>query len=56
MIDQFSEDFLQGQKDCQEGIPHKPDQSEAYDRGYSAQYHLEAELSELTSLQQRQAS
>jgi hypothetical protein len=55
MSDEFSDEFLRGQNDCFEGIPHKPDQSEAYDRGYSAQYHLEAELSELTSLQQRQA-
>jgi len=37
----FSDDFLQGQRDCEEGIPHQEGKSEAYDRGYGAQYELE---------------
>ena len=37
----FEDEFLRGQRDCKEGIAHKSDQSEAYDRGYGAQYELE---------------
>ncbi len=37
----FSDDFLQGQRDCEEGIPHQTGKSEAYDRGYAAQYEME---------------
>ena len=37
----FEDDFLRGQKDCRNGVPHKPMQSEAYDRGYGAQYEKE---------------
>lgn len=34
-------DFVRGQKDCKEGEPHKPGQSESYDAGYSSQYELD---------------
>ena len=37
----FETDFLQGQRDCKDGTPHKPNQSDAYDRGYAAQYEAE---------------
>lgn len=40
-------DFLRGQRDCQEGVPHKPGQSEDYDRGYSAQYTSEQVRAEM---------
>ena len=36
-----TDDFLRGQKDCQDGELHKPGQSEDYDRGYAAQYEFE---------------
>jgi|GEM_PF-2560623 len=38
----FSADFLAGQKDCRKGIGHKPGQTDAYDRGYSAEYQSQA--------------
>jgi len=41
-----TDDFLRGQKDCKDGKPHKSGQGEDYDRGYSAQYELEASLSQ----------
>jgi len=34
-------DYLDGQKDCENGTPHKAGRSESYDRGYAAQYELE---------------
>ena len=37
---EFCEDFLLGMQDCEDGVPHKSG-SEAYDRGYNAQYELE---------------
>jgi hypothetical protein len=39
MKDQVS-DFLQGQKDCRNGKPHKSGSTE-YNRGYSVEYELE---------------
>jgi hypothetical protein len=36
--------FEQGRKDCREGIPHKTNQGEAYDRGYAMQYQFEQEI------------
>ena len=42
------QEFLNGQWDCEEGIPHKAGKSEYYDRGYSAQYTLEQIKSEIT--------
>ena len=44
----FENDFLRGQRDCKEGKPHKPVQSEAYDRGYGAQYEKEQVQTEMT--------
>lgn len=38
-------DFIQGQKDCAEGIQHKSGMSADYDRGYSTQYELEQVMS-----------
>lgn len=37
----FEDDFLQGQRDCEEGIVHAAGHSEAYDRGYGTQYEKE---------------
>jgi hypothetical protein len=45
MID--ANDYLRGMKDCQDGVPHKAGESADYDRGYSAQYTQEQNLSEL---------
>jgi len=43
-----TDDFLRGQKDCQEGIPAKQQQSEDYQRGYAAQYQHEANQDAMT--------
>ena len=43
MITDASE-FLRGQRDCEQGIPHKAGQSEEYNRGYAYQYELEQKL------------
>jgi hypothetical protein len=40
-VSSFEDDFLQGQKDCRNGVEHKPMQSEAYNRGYATQYEKE---------------
>lgn len=34
-------DFLQGQQDCREGVPHEDGKGESYDRGYATEYELE---------------
>lgn len=34
-------DFIKGQQDCRDGIPHKSGKGSSYDAGYSAQYELE---------------
>ena len=34
-------EFIDGQKDCRDGVPHKAGMSESYDAGYSAEYQLE---------------
>ena len=33
-------DFIKGQRDCKEGVPHK-DGTDSYNAGYSFQYELE---------------
>lgn len=43
-----ADDFLQGQRDCQEGVPHKAGHSKDYDRGYMTEYEREQVLSELS--------
>lgn len=43
-----SDDFLRGQKDCQEGIPAKREQSTDYQRGYAAQYQHDANMDAMT--------
>lgn len=39
--DLFSDDFLKGQRDAKNGVPHV-DKSEAYTRGYATQMEAEA--------------
>lgn len=34
-------DFIQGQRDCHDGVPHEAGKSESYDAGYSTQYEIE---------------
>lgn len=34
-------EFVDGQQDCRDGVPHKAGMSESYDAGYGAQYELE---------------
>ena len=45
---EFIDDFLRGQNDCSKGVDHKPDQSDAYTRGYNAEYAAEQILSTLS--------
>jgi hypothetical protein len=42
----FVDDFLRGQIDADKGLPHQAGKSEAYDRGYAAQYEAEQIASE----------
>lgn len=35
------DDFLQGQRDCKSGRPHKSGKGKDYDHGYGYQYELE---------------
>lgn len=43
-------DFIQGQKDCHEGIPHREGMSEDYTRGYRCQYEAEQVKAERAEL------
>ena len=45
-------EFIDGQEDCKNGIPHQPG-TKSYDRGYAAQYELEAMNTERTSIGER---
>jgi len=38
--EKFAAEFLAGQRDCREGVPHT-DKSEAYNRGYATEYESE---------------
>ena len=53
MSEDFSSDFFQGQRDCRDGVVHKPG-TEAYDRGYAVQYELEQILTEQTIRQEKE--
>ena len=35
------EDFVQGQRDCKNGVEHKTGKSREYDAGYALQYEIE---------------
>jgi len=37
-----TDDYLQGMRDCKDGIPHQPGKSQDYNDGYSCQYSSEA--------------
>jgi hypothetical protein len=41
-----TDEFLRGQRDCAEGLPHKEGQPEFYDRGYQFQYFIEQQKTE----------
>lgn len=34
-------DFVRGQADCRDGVPHKDGNGESYDAGYRCEYELE---------------
>jgi len=42
-----TDDFLQGQIDCMQGIEHKEGMSDSYNRGYAVQYEVEQMRNEL---------
>ena len=50
----FEDEFLRGQRDCKEGVAHKSDQSEAYNRGYATEYEKEQLDNELSLNQNAQ--
>ena len=43
----FEDDFLQGQKDCRDGLPQRRD-NDAYLKGYAAQYEQEQIATEMS--------
>lgn len=53
--DTFSVDFIRGQQDCRQGIEHKPGQTDAYNRGYSTYYELQAINDHKTGVKHGQA-
>jgi len=42
------DEFLRGQKDCADGVPHKPNMGRDYDRGFMIEYEREQVISELS--------
>jgi hypothetical protein len=52
-MNDFTDDFLQGQNDCRDGIEHKAGKSAAYDDGYSTQYQAEQILTDMGLMQSR---
>jgi len=41
------DDFLQGQRDCKDGVPHRAGKSEDYNDGYSTEYWAQEMLTEM---------
>ena len=52
----FEDDFLQGQRDCRDGVPHEQGKSDAYTRGYGTQYERDQLRSEMTNIQNERIS
>jgi hypothetical protein len=48
MDKQQTKDFLKGQADCANGVEHSGGKGEYYDRGYSAQYQHEQNMTHMT--------
>lgn len=48
---EFCDEFMRGMSDCKNGNPHKRFQSLEYDRGYSAQYAHEQNMTALSEAQ-----
>ena len=43
----YADDFLQGARDCKDGIPHESGKPKAYDDGYGSQYEAEQLATEM---------
>jgi len=43
-----ADEFLRGQRDCRDGIPHREGQSDSYNRGYATEYEREQVMTELS--------
>ena len=43
----YADDFLNGQRDCKEGVAHEAGKSKAYNDGYSAQYEFDQVRNEM---------
>ena len=41
-------EYLRGQSDCKNGLPHQPNQHPDYDRGFAIQYEWEQVLTQTT--------
>lgn len=51
-----TDDFLHGQRDCKDGVPHKMGMSADYHDGYASQYAAEQMLTEMGIRQNEQIS
>jgi len=45
---EFADMFIQGQRDCQNGVEHKAGKGEPYDQGYATEYASEQIATELS--------
>jgi len=50
----YSEDFMQGQRDCREGKVHQGGMSPAYDDGFETQYIAEQLLADMGLRQEKE--
>ena len=46
-VPNLSDEFLDGQRDCKNGVEHKPGRSEEYNNGYGCQYEAEQLMTEM---------
>lgn len=51
-----TDDYLQGQNDCKDGVPHEMGKSKDYHDGYATQYEAEQLLTEMGIRQNEQIS
>lgn len=43
-----TDDYLQGMRDCKDGVPHKSGKSQDYDDGYATEYERQEVLTVMT--------
>lgn len=47
-------DFIRGQWDCSNGVPHQSGKSESYNRGYAAEYQKEQNETAISEMMERE--